>query len=162
MGPKTPILCKKCFSWWLGQILGALSENSVQCPNTVFKCLIYIYTFPIASFWFFVQWIDISSKKNLAKSQFPDLAEWVGFLTKYQKIDIGLPVYTKWVQRQVCGDLVGLKIHWVIMLLHIFVCVNTLKLQELSPEYDASVGIYFAKERANISLQFLGSRRFAC
>ena len=46
-------------------ILSVLSDNTVQCPKTVFVCLLYIYTFPIASFCFFVQWIDLGSKNPL-------------------------------------------------------------------------------------------------
>ena len=46
-------------------ILAVLSENVVQCPKTLFLCLLYIYTFPIASFYFFVQWIDLGIKNPL-------------------------------------------------------------------------------------------------
>ena len=46
-------------------ILAVLSKNTAQCPKTLFICLLYIYTFPIASFWFCVQWIDLGSKKTL-------------------------------------------------------------------------------------------------
>ena len=46
-------------------ILAVLSEITVQCPKTLFLCLLYIYTFPIASFRFFVQWIDLGSKNPL-------------------------------------------------------------------------------------------------
>ena len=46
-------------------ILAVLSENTVQCHKTLFLCLLYIYTFPIASFKFFVQWIDLGSKNPL-------------------------------------------------------------------------------------------------
>ena len=46
-------------------ILAVLSENIVQCPKTLFLCLLYIYTFPIASFKFFVQWIDLGLKNPL-------------------------------------------------------------------------------------------------
>ena len=46
-------------------ILAVLSENTVQYPKTLFWCLLYIYTFPIASFRFFVQWIDLGSKNPL-------------------------------------------------------------------------------------------------
>ena len=55
-------------------ISAVLSENTVQCPKTLFLCLLYIYTFPIASFWFFVQWIDLGSKNplQLAHSSYQD------------------------------------------------------------------------------------------
>ena len=46
-------------------ILAFLSENTVQCPQTLFLCLLYIYTFLIASFWSLVQWIDLGSKNPL-------------------------------------------------------------------------------------------------
>ena len=46
-------------------ILAVLSENIVQCPKTYLLCLLYIYTFPIAYFRFFVQWIDLGSKNPL-------------------------------------------------------------------------------------------------
>ena len=46
-------------------ILAVLSENIVQCPKTLFLCLVYIYTFPIASFKFFIQLIDLGSKNPL-------------------------------------------------------------------------------------------------
>ena len=41
---------KKCFS----NFVGVFSENVVQCQKTFFLCLLYIYTFFIASFHFFV------------------------------------------------------------------------------------------------------------
>ena len=44
--------------------LAVLSENTVQWPNT-FLCLLYIYTFIIASFKFFVRWFDLGSKNSL-------------------------------------------------------------------------------------------------
>ena len=55
-------------------ILDVLSENTVQCPKTLFLCLLYIYTFPIASFRFFVQWVDLGSKNplQLANSGYQD------------------------------------------------------------------------------------------
>ena len=58
----------KRFVKWL--FLAVLSENTVQCLQTLFLCRLYIYTFPIASFWFFVQWIDLGSKNPLQRAQF--------------------------------------------------------------------------------------------
>ena len=46
-------------------ILEVLSENIVQRSKTLFLWLLYIYTFQIATFWFFVQWIDLGSKNPL-------------------------------------------------------------------------------------------------
>ena len=45
-----------CFQWkdfFLMIILAVLSENTMQYPKTLVLCLLYIHTFPIASFWFF-------------------------------------------------------------------------------------------------------------
>ena len=55
-------------------ILAVLSENTVQCPKTLLLCLLYIYTFPIASFCVFVQWIDLGSENplQLAHSGYKD------------------------------------------------------------------------------------------
>ena len=55
-------------------ILAVLSENTVECPKTLFLCLLYIYTFPIESFWLIVKWIDLGSKKplKLAYSEYQD------------------------------------------------------------------------------------------
>ena len=46
-------------------ILAVLIKNTVQCPKTLLLCLLYIYTFPFASFCVFVQWIDLGSKNPL-------------------------------------------------------------------------------------------------
>ena len=45
-------------------ILAFLSENTVQCPKTLLLCLLFIYTFAIVSLWFFVQLIDLGSKRG--------------------------------------------------------------------------------------------------
>ena len=45
-------------------ILAVLSEQTGQCPKTQFLCLLYVYTFPIASF-LFVQWTDLGFKNPL-------------------------------------------------------------------------------------------------
>ena len=45
-------------------ILAFLSENTVQCPKTLLLCPLFIYTFAIASLWFFVQLIDLGSKRG--------------------------------------------------------------------------------------------------
>ena len=50
--------------------LGVLSENIVQCQKTFFLCLLYIYTFPIASFHFFGELIELGSKLGLQRAQF--------------------------------------------------------------------------------------------
>ena len=44
--------------------------NIVQCQKTFFLCLLYIYTFPIASFNFFCQLIELGSKLGLQRAQF--------------------------------------------------------------------------------------------
>ena len=47
-------------------ILAVLRENTVQCPKTEFLCLVYIYTFQIASFFkFFFQLTYLGSKNPL-------------------------------------------------------------------------------------------------
>ena len=54
--------------------LAVWSENILQCPKTQFLGLLYIYTFPIASFTLFVQLTDLGSKKplQLAHSGYQD------------------------------------------------------------------------------------------
>ena len=66
-GPKAPFHWKRCFSWCLGAFLGFLRKNIVQC-QTFFLCLLYIYT--IASFHFFCEFIELSSKLGLQRDQF--------------------------------------------------------------------------------------------
>ena len=55
-------------------ILAVLSENTVQRPQMLLWILLYIYIFLIASFRFFVHWIDLDSKKplQLAHSGYQD------------------------------------------------------------------------------------------
>ena len=43
--------------------------NNVQCQKTFFLCLLYIYTFPIPSFHFFYELIDLGSKLGLQMAQ---------------------------------------------------------------------------------------------
>ena len=64
-------------------ILAVLSENTVHCPKTQFLCLLYIYTFPIASFTFFVQWTDLGFKNPLP---IPDLVEKTEKSTKSKSL----------------------------------------------------------------------------
>ena len=45
--------------------LGVLSENIAQCQKMFFLCLLFIYTFPIASFHFFSEIIELGSKLGL-------------------------------------------------------------------------------------------------
>ena len=54
--------------------VAVLSDNTVQCPKTYFLCLLYIYTFPIASFLLFLQLTDLGSKNplQLAHSGYQD------------------------------------------------------------------------------------------
>ena len=47
-----------------------LRENIVHCQKTFFLCRLYIYTFPIASFNFFGELIDLGSKLGLQRAQF--------------------------------------------------------------------------------------------
>ena len=42
----------------------------MQCQKTFFLCLLYIYTFPIASFNFFGELIELGSKLGLQRAQF--------------------------------------------------------------------------------------------
>ena len=42
----------------------------MQCQKTFFLCLLYIYTFPIASFHFFCELNDLGSKLGLQRAQF--------------------------------------------------------------------------------------------
>ena len=42
----------------------------MQCQKTFFLCLLYIYTFPIASFHFFGELTDLGSKLGLQRAQF--------------------------------------------------------------------------------------------
>ena len=48
-----------CFEW----------KYCAVSQNVFFLCLLYIYTFPIVSFWFFVQWTVLGSKKPLQLTQ---------------------------------------------------------------------------------------------
>ena len=50
--------------------LGVLSENIVQYQKTFFLCLVYIYTFPIASFYFFCELVELGAKLGLQRALF--------------------------------------------------------------------------------------------
>ena len=53
--------------------------NIVQCQKKFFLCLLYIYTFPIASFHFFCELIDLGSKLGLQRAQFRSWPTELGF-----------------------------------------------------------------------------------
>ena len=54
----------------------------MQCQKTFFRCLLYIYTFPIASFHFFGELTDLGSKLGLQRAQF---WSWLTELDLYAK-----------------------------------------------------------------------------
>ena len=73
-----------------------------------FLCLLYIYTFPLASFWFFVQWNDLGYKNPLQLAHFggpryqdfwdKSLGWFLGFqcnvnLAIYQNLSGGKSIY---------------------------------------------------------------------
>ena len=70
MALKHDFIEKSGFHDALVNFLGVLSENIVQCQKTFFLCLLYIYTFPIASFHFFGELIELGSKLGLQRAQF--------------------------------------------------------------------------------------------
>ena len=63
-------LKKGVFSYTKVNFLGVLRENIVQCQKTFFLFLLYIYTFPMASFHFFCEINDLGSKLGLQRAQF--------------------------------------------------------------------------------------------
>ena len=80
-------------------ILGFFSMEILYCvPKRYFFCLLYIYTFLITSFRFFVQWIDLGPKNPLQLA-YSGYQETKIFWTKHWggSLDFNLNVSTKFV-----------------------------------------------------------------
>ena len=70
LGPKTPFLCKKCFSWCLDQLFRYFKWKYCAVSQNIISMSVMYLHFSHCTFLFFIQWIDLGSKNLLQLAQF--------------------------------------------------------------------------------------------
>ena len=89
LGPKTPVLGKKCFSWRLGNFFRWFEWKYCAVSENVFYMSVIYLHFSYCKFSFF-RWFDwVRFKTRLPKGPFLELVYLTGFLTKFLEFDLG-------------------------------------------------------------------------